>query len=833
MKTRSTFLCLFLVTLARGQGMPSPEEFFGFPMGEDRKLAAWPEIVRYFQALDRESDRLTVEELGKTTAGRPFLVALLTSPENQSRLRELQHIQARLADPRGLSEPEARQLIEKGRTVVLITCNIHSTEVASAQTAVEFAYRMATERTPRVQEILDNVLLLLVPSLNPDGQEWVVDWYRKTLGTPYEGTSPPFLYHKYVGHDNNRDWYMFTQVETRLMVSKLHNAWHPQIVYDVHQMGSNGARIFFPPWIDPIEPNVDPILVQEGSALGTSMAAELTAQGKAGVVVNAIYDAWTPSRAYSHYHGGVRILSESASARLASPVTVKPEQLERGRNYDARTQTWNFPMPWKGGEWHLRDIVEYQLSAFFALLKHASRFRPEWLDHFYRIGRKAVERTEPPYAFVIPAGQRDPSAAARMLQVLHFGRVEVHRARTAFSAGGRMFPAGSHVILLAQPYGAFAQTLLERQRYPDLREYPGGPPRRPYDVTAHTLPLLMGVDALAMEQPFQADLKKVEQWEPPAGALHGNGQFAFQWSATSNNAFTALNRILRQSGRRFSRQGNQFAVGDRRAPWRDEVEKVARELGVEFYASESLPYAAGNSYFKMARIGVYQSYGPSMDEGWTRWVLEQFEFPYSVLHDRDIRGGNLRARFDVVLLPDQPGRSLVEGHRRDSMPPEYTGGLGTEGVHELKAFVEAGGTLVAMDSATELPLEQFGLGLRNVLRDRPPQEFYAPGSILNVRVDTSHPLAFGMPAESIAWFEQSPAFEITDPSVRSVVRYPSEGILASGWLLGGEHLSKRTAVAEAPLGKGRVVLLGFRTQYRGQSHATFKLLLNALYAPSE
>ncbi|MGD8279441.1 MAG: M14 family metallopeptidase, partial [Gemmatimonadota bacterium] len=456
---------------ALAQTVPSPREQFGFDIGENRKLADWDQLTAYYEKL-AASTRLTVDTIGTTTMGRPFVMLTITSAANQARIDELHDAQMRLADPRRVSDAaELERLLDTGRTVVLITHSIHSTEVGGAQMAARLAWRLATSNEPRIREILDNVILLDIPSLNPDGTQWVSDWYNQYLGTQYEGTSPPWLYHFYVGHDNNRDWYAFTQKETVATIMGAHNAWHPAIVHDIHQMGGNGARIFFPPYSDPVEPNVDPALIATLNQLGAYMAADLTAQGMAGAVINAMYDAWTPARAYQHYHGGVRILSETASARLATPVDVPPSAIRGGREYDAATASWNFPLPWTGGTWGLPDIVDYQEAGALALLTNAAKNRRFWLESFFRINERAVDGWDRwPDAWVIPAGQTNREGLAYVLRILTMGDVEVQRAGAAFAADGHQVAAGDYVVRMKQPYASFAQTMLEVQEYPDLRE---------------------------------------------------------------------------------------------------------------------------------------------------------------------------------------------------------------------------------------------------------------------------------------------------------------------------------------------------------------------------
>jgi len=461
------------------QDVPTPLEHFGFELGADRQLANWDELTDFYGKIATASPRVTLDTLGASTMGRPFVMLTITSPENHARLAELHEIQMKLADPRTNSDPEGlEELLERGRTVVLITHAIHATEVGSGQTAGRLAHRLATSDDPRILEILDQVVLLQIPSLNPDGLQWVADWYNRWKGTEYEGADLPWLYQFYIGHDNNRDWYAFTQDETIHTIRGAHNAWHPQIVHDIHQMGGTGARIFFPPYIDPWEPNIDPALTTAVNQLGTYMAAVLTKEGKAGVVVNGQYDAYTPARAYQHYHAGARILSETASARQASPVTVDPADLMADRrNYNSGTRSWNFPDPWEGGEWGLPDIVSYMESGALALLENAAKNRRYWLENYHGITSRAVAGPgHGPAAWVIPAGQENEAGLAYVLRVLTLGDVEVHRARQAFTADGIRFPEGSWVVPMNQPWASFAQTMADTRWHPtqEIEEHPDG-----------------------------------------------------------------------------------------------------------------------------------------------------------------------------------------------------------------------------------------------------------------------------------------------------------------------------------------------------------------------
>ena len=748
----------------RAASVPAPEDVLGFRPGDDRKLASWASVIEYFKRLDASSDRVKFEELGKTTMGAPFVMATISAPENLQRLDEFKDIQRRLADPRTLganADGKARALIAKGKAIVLITCGIHSTEVGSYLSSMLIAHRLASSNDLEVQDILRNSIILLVPSLNPDGVDIVKNWYDKTLGTPYEGTEPPELYHKYTGHDNNRDWYAFTQTETQLTVEKIHNVWRPQIVHDIHQQGAYGSRLFLPPYTQPVEPNVPRQIVEGYTELGNSIATDMRAAGFKGIVTDGIYDAWTPARAYSHYHGGVRILSETASAKIATPLKVKFEELRAGRNYDSRKASANFPEVWTGGEWRLRDITSYMTTAAFSLLRHAARDRERWLKRFYEIGKEAVRPRKKGELIgfeiaMLPARSSWlADASETLVDILRTADVEVEEGFVP----GFETPGKIAFVKMAQPFGGFAKALLETQRYPDLRDA-SGQPVAPYDVTAHTLPLLSGVAVKPVFKP------------------------------------------LKYTKARETKKGWNGGCGDASPP----------------------------------RRALYKSHVPSMDEGWTRWVLEYQSkcLNYSSLTDKEARAGNLRARYDTVIIPDQSPGAILNGHKSGTMPEEYTNGLGAEGVRSLREFVEQGGTLIFLNRASDFAIEQFNLPVRNVVAGVKRTEFYVPGSILRIELDTSHPLAKGMPKESIAWVEDSPVFEIkSDPAalarVGIIARYPqTTDPLLSGWLLGGERIKGKAALVEVGLGKGRIYLFGFRPQYRGQSLATYPLLFNAL-----
>lgn len=830
---RLTAGLMVLALFCPAQELKTPEEFLGFKVGADRKLADMHQIIDYFNLLAASSERVAVREVGKTTLGNPFIFAVITSADNMKRLDTYRQGQAYLADPRLITEQKAEEIIRDGKTVVMINCSLHASEIGASQMSMKLAYDLASKDDFETREILNNVILLLVPMHNPDGIQMVVDWYRKYVGTDYEGCRMPWLYHKYVGHDNNRDWYMFTQVESRLTINGIHNVWHPQIVVDMHQMGSSGARIFVPPYVDPYEPNIDPILQQQVAVMGTFIAAEMTAEGKGGVMHSIWFDAWTPARAYHHYHGGIRILTEVASARMATPINIPFERLQS----EARQRSVKMAMPWKGGEWSLGDIVDYDYSAAAAVLTNAARLRENWLRNFYRIHKKAVTRTEPPFAFLVPRDQEDLSTALKMLRILRIGAVEVHRAEEPFQAGGKQYEAGTYIIYMAQPYGGFAKTLLENQVYPEIREYPGGPLKTPYDVVAHTLPLLMGVDVVRVDRLFVVENEEVKELNKPQGIVEvGDSLFGYAWGHTNNDDIVALNRILSKgysvswAAVSFTESGRFYPAGTmivkRQAGLDDLLASITRDLYVRFQAVKLEPEVK-QVELKPVRLGLYKSWTASMDEGWTRWVLEQYEFPYSSIYDEDIRKGGLEEKLDVLIIPDLRDGAIMRGLSSERVPPEYAGGIGETGLEHLKDFVRGGGSVITLNGAADFAVKRFELKAKDVTEGLPRKEFFIPGSILRAEVDNTHPVAFGYENEEAVFFRRSPVFEAAEG--RSVLTYPSSDILISGWINGEKVLAGRSGIVDAPFGQGRVIILGFPVQYRGQAHNTFRFLFNAVY----
>lgn len=852
--SRLSILLLFLLLLPLSahtqttakKAVTTPAQAFGFEPGTDRKLADWKDLTTYYQKVASESDRVKYQEIGKTMEGRPFVLLTVSSPENLAHLAEYKEIVTRLSDPRTTSPEEAKALIAKGKTVMIITFNIHSTEIASSQTAASFLYRMASSNDPDVLETLKNVILLLAPSQSPDGEQMVVDWYKKTLGTPSEGSNPPVLYGKYVGHDDNRDWVGLTQLEQQ-HTSKIINEWHPQILYDLHQQGADAPRLFFPPWVDPIDPNVDPLLVYSMNALGMRAAHDVASTGKTGVLTHGVYDFWSPLRDYISLHNGLRILTESASANIASPIEVPFEKLGTGIGYDAKVAAWNYPDPWKGGTWHLGDIVAYQMDALKSLTRSAAIDRVQFLSDFYQISEHAVHPASGPYAYVISPEQHDPAMAVKLAKTLFDAGVEVQQATAPFQAAGKSFPAGTYIVELDQPYRNFAKTVLEHQKYPDIREYPGGPPQRPYDVTGTTVPLFYGVDAVAVEDKFTAQAKKLAAIAPIVGRVEpGSAMGGYLLDDAGNASLYALFSLLGEGVKAYRLTGPGYSPGTIYIPNQPEVaakvEVAAKKFGITFKPSAQ-PVTGSALAVTTPRVGLYKSWVAALDEGWTRWVFDTNSVPYKTIYDADIRKGNLNAQFDAIILPDNAAPAILTGRsgfgrggpQRLTYPPlpaEYQGGLGPDGAAALKAFVENGGTIITDNKAADVYATKDNPVFSDALEGVASKDFYCPGSQLEVTVDTTNPIAFGSTPTVPIFFETGPTFKLSG-NAKSVAHYGSDHPLLSGWILGGKYLDGTSAIAEVPTGKGRIIAFGFIPLYRGLSDATYKFMLNAmLYSSS-
>ena len=826
----------------------SPEEFFGLELGSDRKIARWDKIVDYFNLLKAGGDKIKVTDMGPSTMGNPFLLVIISSAKNLNNLDRLQKVNALISDPRGIAETEIKKLVKEGKAVICQSMSLHATEIGGTQMAPELTYELITRKDDETLRILDNVVFCMIPCFNPDGQIMVTDWYNKTLGTEYEGSSLPWLYHKYVGHDNNRDGDYLNMIESVYAARVMYRDWIPQAYIDHHHMGSYGARFYIPPYCEPIRPFADPLIWRELSWYGAHIAYKLEENGKTGILNAAQFPGWghfgwhwiTP------FHNIAGMLTESASAKLASPMYIHPEQLRgRSRQFPEYSAQSTFPSPWTGGWWRLRDIVVQKKISAWALLDIAARNKETVLWNAYLKARRQTERGAKgkPNAFVIPKVQHDPLTAKKMINTLMLSGVEIKQAQKEFYVGRSKYPKNTFFISLAQPKMGLIKNLLGRTFYPDNSWTRGddGSPLRPYDLATHTMNEFMGVCVHPVYSDVQGDFKVLKGKVKTTGIVEIN-KTGYILDGRLNDSFKAVNLLFAKGVEvwRADRDVSDMRPGDFIIPAEKEsiLRPIARKTGVDFMALKKKP-KKGTHRLRRMRVGMYQRYyGGNMDEGWTRFLLEQFSFPYTSLKDNDIKKGLLNRKFDVIILPHDHQEIIMgkipKSYRRyiSAYPPEYRSGIGKEGVKALKKFVRNGGTLVTLGDACNFAINKFELNIRNAVEKKNSKEFFCPGSTLRVTFNNSDPLAYGMPPEGLILFWFSPAFEIIpshhNERYEAIVRFNEKDLLRSGWLIGEKHISNKVAMVAARYKRGRIILIGFRTQHRCQTHGTFKLLFNAL-----
>lgn len=848
------FIFLFCIPQIDAQ-IPKPEDVLGFKVGADYKIADYDQVSDYYKQLAASTDRVQIVEIGKSVMGKPIWMLYLSSEKNLEELDKWKSISTRLARAE-ISAEEATQLVGEGKAIVWFDAGMHATERACAQMAIELAYKIASDDSPEMEKIRDQVVTLLVPVMNPDGLEIVADWYRKNLGTPYETSRPPILYQKYVGHDNNRDWFMNNMPETKAVTQVLYNEWYPQIVHNHHQTSPAWARIFLPPFRSPVNSRIHPGVTTGVNLVGTAMANRFAMKKMPGVISGTNFSMWWNGgmRTAPYYHNMIGILTETAHA-TPTPRFYDPKKKPRTvAGIRADGSEIFYPYPWQGGESHFRDAVDYMLTASMAVLDIAADRKEEFLHNIYLMGRDAIENTEEAFAYVIPKKQWDQGEAHNLVEILQRGGLIAHQATADFTANGQSYSTGSIIFYGAQAFRPFLVDLLEKQQYPNQYLYPGGPPKPPYDLAGWTLPMQMGIQVDRVEESFEASTVVLEGLiKRNAGTLKGKGKLGFAFSCKSNAAYTVVNHLLKedfkvhilQDSITLNEQG--LSAG---AFWAEgknlsgHMETLASQYEIDFIGIEKKPKVAVQTINKL-KLGIYKSWVANMDEGWSRWVFEQHAFDIDTLHDNMIQTADLD-QYDAIVMPSQSSSRIIHGHSKSRMPKEYTGGIGLKGINKLAKYVKDGGTLITFDQASDFAIEQFNLPIRNVTNGLSNDKFFIPGSLIRASVDMDHPLSFGMQSEVAASFSRSRAYDIIKPSYRGeggtenikkapepnidvVVKFADKDLLMSGWALGEErYIRNKAALLNARYGEGNVVLFSFRPQFRAQPRATYKLIFNAI-----
>ena len=873
-RIRTVLAALGLIFLSAAGGLAEvtpPEKFLGFRVGADYHLATYEQAVAYFRLLEKESPKIKIFEMGQTGTGRTMIYGVIASENTMKSLDRYREISQKLALAEGLTDAEAHKLATEGKSVVWIDVGIHATECAPSQHALQLAYDLISSDDVETRFIIDNTILVLVFA-NPDGMQLVADWYHPNVGTPFETSPLPWLYNRYAGHDNNRDSYMNNLIETRNITNLLNRVWYPVVLYDHHQSAPFPARIWIPPAAEPTNPNLHPLFIRGKNLIGSAMGYAFDREGKDGAISRFAFDFIYPGYedSFGDFFHIISIMTETALYSYATPHFYNLRDFPE--DYRDLTPSVFYPSPWKGGWWRLRDAVDYCLTASKAVLHTAALYREAFLFGKYRMGRDTAARfaKEPPYAWIIPREQWDAPTAALLVERLLLQGVKVFKAEEPFTADGVSYPAGTWVIPMSQPFALFVKAVFEEQAYPDLTKYPDlwqgiVQPQMfqnaylpPYDLAGWSLPYQMGVKAVRVDTPLQAVLAEIKQPELAAGLAPGSGS-AWLISARSNNSFTAVNRILKKGGD-VTRSLESFSANAKTWPpgtfivrpgslSRDFLAGTAKELSLEISAGDP-PAAAKTIKLRPPRIGLYKSWRASMDEGWTRWLLEQYEFPFVNVGNPEVKAGSLRSKFDVIIIPSMSADTIVNGYAAGTMPPNYAGGISDAGVMNIARFVREGGTVIALNSSCLFAVEKLGIPAVDALRSvrgsmggmygaaaaRPAApEFVCPGSILRLAFNATHPVAFGMPEKGAGVFYNSPAFQLFPGGGEGakggevIASYPDDSLLISGYLKGEKYLRNKVAAAAFAMGRGKVVLLGFGVQNRAQPYGTFKLLFNAIF----
>lgn len=859
---------------------PLPADVIGFAPGEDYRLARYGPIVEYFEALAASTDRMVLERIGESTRGRPLYLAAISTPENLRNRERYKEITRTLAYARDrsaasgsvLPEDEARGLAREGKAIVWIDGGLHATEVAHGQVMPEMAHYFVTDESAETRRIRDNTILLLMVNMNPDGLDIVADWYMSNVGGEFEMAGVPELYHHYVGHDNNRDWYMLTQVETQAVTRQLYHNWFPQIVYNQHQSSPFPGRIWMPPFADPVNPNLDPLLVSSLNQMGHSMRKRFDVEGKPGVNSGIVFDLWWNGsmRGGPDYHNMLGFLTETAGAGYATPRCYDrgelPETFGRAGELPSFTPSTSYNNPWLGGCWHIRDAMDYMMTAAIGVADTGAKLREEYLFNHYWMGRRQIERGMAaeggPFAYVLdPAASHDPTTVVEFMELMSRSGIEFVRSDERFDAGGRTFGPGTYVIP-PQAFRPYVVDLMEPKSFPDRRQYPGGPPIPPYDMTGYELRYQMGLEVVGVDRPFAMPAGVRGEVDRSVGSVRGEAgdvrgetggargeaggargeggrdgedRRGYLVHPNSNWLYRGLADHLRGGeAYRTTRSTANVPAG---SYWLPALEADdARALAAGFGLTLSRPAGdveeAAPTPVRMPRVAIYRSWQARMPEGWTRWVLDEYGIEWQNVWDGDVRAGAL-SDFDVLIVPSQDASDVRDGHEPGSMPERYVGGMGDTGVAAVERFVERGGRLVAFDRAVDFAIDVFDLPLRNVVAGVSTGDFFVPGSIIRLRVDDEHPVGYGVEPDAVTLFARSQVMERTDggrtPGVSTPVCYADSEYLVSGWTLGGDaYLAGRTAAAQVTVGEGDVVLFGFQPHFRGQPRNTFKLLFNAL-----
>ena len=845
---KKSVFSLFIIIVLCGfaWALETPEQFLGFKPGTDRELAHYNKIKDYFIKVGNESPRVDTHLIGKTTLNNDMVLAVISSEENMKHLDEYKAV-ARKLSLAEVDEAEAKALAAKGKAIVFITCNLHSDEIASSQMSLNLLYTLATDNSPATMKILDNVIFVFLPSVNPDGQIMVTEWFYKQKGTPYEGSFMPYLYHWYAGHDNNRDWFKFNLKETWLVSKEMYFNWYPQVMVDEHQMGSTGDRFFVPPFAEPPTPGVHPLVWRTINFFGAGIGFDLEKLNYRGVASRGFFMGWwigaLDDSAWFHNIPG--ILFEAASVRVASPIYVETEEVRSGESRHNEERMFS-PNPWQGGWWRLGDIVNYDYYGTLSVLNTAATHAEELLLNSYKMAKDNIEKgkSEAPFAYIVPKNQWDPMTAEKYAQTLSKSNIKIYRLNAPLQVENRYFEAGSYIVPLAQPYRAFVKNIFEKQHYPDLRRVPQDSFTTPYDGAGWTLHLAMGVDAVEIEKPFSADMTPVQLEELYKAELPTDLNEYIILDAKYNNSYAAAALLLKKGIDVWRDVDGVLATKGSFIVKKTGVLETLTEVNQTaplLLTSRAEADLSALKKLKSFKVALYQNWGHNMEEGWMRYVFDQFHISYDTIHPKDITNKDFVKNYDILVFIGAEKTEIESGKPPKEyeewispLPPEYSGGIEEKGEKVLKEFLKKGKTIIFIDDSCEYALDHFKLPIRNVVKEG--SKVVCPGSYLEVEVKESE-LTYGMDSKAVIYYNEDPVFSTTLPRSitqdrRTPLTFGRRDLLLSGYLEGEESLVRKSLVVDFSTEGGRVILFGPDLVFRAQCEGVFKVMFNALFTAS-
>ncbi len=859
-------LICFIVTGLSAQtenDLVAPESYFGFQPGSDRMLFTYEELIAYLEKVDAMSPRLKLVEIGKSPQGRVMYIAFISSAENITNLERLQVINKKLALDPALPEKEKSDLIQEGRVFILATLSMHSGEVGPSQSAPLIIYDLVTTSDPEKLGWLDDVVYMMVPCHNPDGMDMVVNHYKKYKDTKYEGSSMPGVYHKYVGHDNNRDFVILSQEDTKAIAAIYNKTWYPQVMVEKHQMGSTGPRYFVPPMHDPIAENVDAGIWTWTTLFGSNLIKHMTAQRLTGVSQHYLFDDyWPGSTETCLWKNVIGMLTEAASVQYAKPIYIEPNELRvYGKGLSEYKKSINMPEPWPGGWWRLSDIVEYEVASTYSLIETSSLYREKILTFRNDLCKREVKKgeTEAPYYYIFPSDQHDNSELVNLVKLLDEHGIDVYRLSAAVIIDGREFKKDDIVVPLAQSFRPFIKEVLETQEYPVRHYTPGGKIIKPYDITSWSLPLHRGIKSYEIDQrseELKNNLQKIDKLFQLKEKAPEN-YWAALFSVDHNESFQAIFQA-HQEGLEVSRTTASIKIDKKIIPagsfvvqnTSGSLNKLIENLSVSpIYLTEKSTVKTLS--IKFPRIALVETFFHDMDAGWTRFIFDKYNISYQVIHPGDFKDINFTKKYDLVVFPDSPKSILMDGKWKSkneyfisSYPPEFTKGIGKDGMKKLMTFLDQGGLIVSWGRSVrmfkgtlEIPLgkdegEQFQLPFDDVSEQLQKDGLYFPGSLVKINIIPDHPLTFGLPSEIGVFYRGRPAFTTSLPKFdmdrRVIASFPEKNILLSGYSEKEEKVGNKSAMVWLRKGKGQLVLFAFGPQFRASTQASYKLLFNAL-----